>query len=301
MNLFYTFLTYYILSTGAVKECGCFGNCIPLSNEQTFYKDVVITVVNIFLWFFRHRVFPIFNKPSANLGLVGGIAVLSFLVQFYVLGHLPFYDCLPYQQGSNLWEKMHPDPATVIPDEYSTILTYEKNGVKKDFTTDEFNAQKIWEDKKWKFVDSKSTLVKKGNGKPEIPTDFALLGLDGEDYTQPILTAKGYTFLWFVRDPSAKNATKNMDRVKNIVAKASAMHVNFYALCSVGNDICKTYQEVWGMKDVKFYMMDQVISKTAIRSDPGLMLLRDGVVVEKWSYNDYPKDIVLENGVLSYK
>ncbi len=299
INIFYTFLTWYAWSSGKVKECGCFGDCIKLSNSATFYKDVALTAVSLFLWIFRYRVFAIFQKPMINAAIVGASAVFIFGFQWWTLHHLPIHDCLAYKVNNNLWEKMHSAPGATEA-VYSTVLVYEKNNVKKEFTQEEYMAQKLWEDTKWKFVDSKTTLIKEGSGLPEIPHDFMLNGFDDEDYTEKVLTAKGYTFLWFVRDPAKVNV-KDMERIKNIIAKSASMHVKFYVLCSAGIDVCKTYQEVWGMKDVTFFTLDGVVSKTAMRTDPGLMLLNDGTVVNKWSYLDYPKDIVLDNGKLNTK
>jgi uncharacterized membrane protein YphA (DoxX/SURF4 family) len=300
LNIFYTFLTYYIWTSGKVKECGCFGDCLKISNAETFYKDVILTSINLFLWIFRYRVFPIFKTAKYNAIIVWVAVVFAFGFQWYTLKFLPVHDCLPYRVGNNLWEKMQPGPdaqAAV----YETKLTYEKNGVKKEFTEEEFNKQKIWEDPAWKFDTSTSVLIKEATGQPEIPRDFALSGLTGADSTEKVLKAKGYTFLWFVREPEKDEVKKNMDRIKNIIAKAGPMNVKFYVLCTAGPDLCKTYQEVWGMKDVTFLTLDGTVSKTAIRTNPGLMLLNDGTVEGKWSYMNYPKDIVLENGKLNCK
>lgn len=300
LNIFYTFLTYYIWTSGKVKECGCFGDCLKISNAETFYKDVILTAINLFLWIFRYRVFPIFKTAKYNAIIVWVAVVFAFGFQWYTLKFLPVHDCLPYRVGNNLWEKMQPGPdaqAAV----YETKLTYEKNGVKKEFTEEEFNKQKIWEDPAWKFDTSTSVLIKEATGQPEIPRDFALSGLTGADSTEKVLKAKGYTFLWFVREPEKDEVKKNMDRIKNIIAKAGPMNVKFYVLCTAGPDLCKTYQEVWGMKDVTFLTLDGTVSKTAIRTNPGLMLLNDGTVEGKWSYMNYPKDIVLENGKLNCK
>ena len=301
VNVFYLFLTWFIWTSGKVKECGCFGDCLKISNAETFYKDVALTVISVFLFIFRYRVFPLFKKENMNMGIVAVSALFICGFQWWTLHHLPVHDCLPYKAGNNLWEKRQPSP-DAKPAEYATVLTYQKNGIKKEFTSEEFNAQKIWEDPKWKFVDSKSTLLKEATGQPEIPSDFTLNNLDDDDVTKEVLTAKGYTFLWFVREPDkAKLSPKSMEKLHNIINKATAMHVKFYVLCSSGPDLCKTYQEVWDMKTVTFLTLDQTVSKTAMRSNPGLMLLNDGVVVSKWSYMDYPKDIVLDNGQLMCK
>ncbi len=301
LNSFFLFLTWFIWTSGKVKECGCFGDCLKISNAETFYKDVALTAISIFLWIFRYRVFGIFKKEAINAAIVGAATVFIFAFQWWTLHHLPVHDCLPYRVGNSIYEKMQPSE-TATAAVFSTILTYQKNGVKKDFTSEEFNEQKIWEDPKWKFVDSKSTLVKEATGQPEIPSDFALTSYGDDDMTKAVLTAKGYTFLWFVREPNKAHLDeKYMERLHNIINKSTTMKVKFYVLCSSGVELCKTYQEAWNMKDVTFYMLDQTVSKTAMRSNPGLMLLKDGMVVGKWSYMDYPKDIVLDNGELLCK
>ena len=92
-----------------------------------------------------------------------------------------------------------------------------------------------------------------------------------------------------------------MEKLHNIIAKANAMHAHFYVLASVGWDLIKTYQEVWNMKDVTFYTLDATVSKTAMRTDPGLMLLNSGVVEHKWSYSDYPKDVEMNGDKIDIK
>ena len=301
MNGFYTYLTYYALYSGNIHECGCFGDCFKISNTATFYKDVVLLAVSIFLFIFRYRVFAIFNDEKKNIAIVAVAAVFAFGSQYYTLHHLPVHDCLPYRIGNNIWEKMQDAPGATQP-EYETNLVYEKNGIKKTFTKDEYTKEKIWEDPKWKFDTTMIKLIHEGSGLAEIPHDFAFIDEDKNEKTQEILTAKGYTFLWFVREPDKhKMSDKEMERLHNIIAKAGAMHVKFYVLASVGWDQIKTYQEVWNMKDVTFFTLDATVSKTAIRTDPGLMLLHDGVVEGKWSYLDYPKDIVLNGDKLDCK
>ena len=294
LSVFFTFLTAYALYSGKIKECGCFGDCIKISNTATFYKDIVLSVLALFLYIFRYRVFPIFHTAYINTSivLVGAIIVLGF--EFYTLHHLPVRDCLAYKPGTNINEKMQPAPDAIAP-VYATTFVYEKDGVKKDFTAENYP----WKDSTWKFVSSKTTLVKEGTGQPEIH-DFSLTDANEKDLTQQILTAKGYTFLWFVREPDIANLA-NMDRLHNLTAKAAAMHIPFYVACSADREICNTFQAAWGMKDVPFLIIDGTVSKTVIRTNPGLVLLKDGVVINKWSYLDYPKDMTLDNGNLDLK
>jgi len=301
VNAFYTFLTYYALYSGKIHECGCFGDCIKISNTATFYKDVALLAITLFLFIFRYRVFPLFKKPGVNVAIVSVAAVFAFGAQYYTLHYLPVYDCLPYKVGNNLWEKMKDAPDAKQP-VYDTKLVYEQHGVKKTFSKEEYTEKKIWEDPTWKFDTTINTLVTEGSGLAEIPHDFSFISRDKDDMTEDVLTAKGYTFLWFVRDPAKVDATgKSIERLRNIVSKAGAMHVKFYVLASVGWDLIDTYKQIWNLGDVTFFTLDATVSKTALRSDPGLMLIKDGVVAHKWSYLSYPKDIVMEGDQLDCK
>jgi hypothetical protein len=214
--------------------------------------------------------------------------------EWNTLHHLPVRDCLAYKAGTNIWQKMQPDADAVAP-EFATTFVYEKNGVKKDFTS----ANYPWKDTTWKFVSSKTVQTKEGSGQPEIH-DFSLTDSNEKDQTQAILTAKGYTLIWFLREPEKANVA-NMDKLRNLIAKAAVMHIPFYVACSADRDMCKTYQEAWNMKDVPFMIIDGTVSKTVIRTNPGLVLLKDGVVMNKWSYLDYPADMALDNGTLDFK
>jgi uncharacterized membrane protein YphA (DoxX/SURF4 family) len=285
LNIFFTFLTWYALTSGKIKECGCFGDCIKISNTATFYKDVVLTVIVLFLFIFRYRVFPLFNKAAINASVVGLAAVFAFGFQWWTLNHLPVEDCLPYKVGNNITEKMKPGP-DYKPAEFATTFIYEKNGVKQEFTMENYP----WKDPSWKFVSKNQTEISPASGEPEIH-DFSLIDADNNDVTEDILSAEGSVYLWFLREPEKANI-KKIDELKTLIAKAQEAKIPFYMVSSVSRDIAETYQEAWGLKHVPFLTLDGTASKTAMRTNPGLMLLRKGTVVNKWGFLDYPKDLV---------
>ena len=294
LNIFYTFLTGYALVTGKIKECGCFGDCIPLSNSVTFYKDVVLTAMCFVLFAYRYRVFPISNKSIINASIVGAATIFSFGFQWWTLHHLPYHDCLPYKAGNNIWEKMQPGP-DYTEAVYEHVFVYEKNGIKQEFTMENYP----WKDTSWTYVDRKDKLVKEATGLPAIH-DFSLTDSAGVNQTEAVLKAKGYTFLWFIRDPEHAK-TKNMDKLRTLITKAQGLHIPFYMACSADKEMCRTFEEAWNMKDVPFLTIDGTVVKTALRTNPGLMLIKDGIVVRKWSYLDYPKELNMEGDNLSTK
>jgi len=293
LNLFFTFLTGFALFSGKVKECGCFGACIKISSEATFYKDIVLLVLSLVLFVYRGRITGLFQK-HVNSALIILAVVFSAGIQWWALQHLPFNDCMPYKPGNSIWEKMQPGkdykPAVI-----QSMFTYEKNGQKKEFTQDNYP----WQDTTWKFVDRKDKVISEATGEPEIH-DFILTDSDGNDQTQAILTAKGYTLFWFIRQFD-KAHMDNMDKLNNIIAKAKAQHIPFYILCSIDRETSKPFFQKWNLTGIPVFTLDGTASKTAIRTNPGLMLLKDGIVAQKWSFRDYPSDMTLSNGQIEFK
>ena len=281
--LFFTFLTAYVLFSGKIKECGCFGDCIKISNEETFWKDVALLVMILILFIFRNRVKPIFSGyPSVALLVLSGFFALG--IQWWALEHLPFYDCLPFKVGVDI-NKDSKTPPGAIPDQYESSMISEKDGMQKEFTLENYP----WQDTTWKFVDRKDKLVKKGNAEPKI-RDFIITDTEGNDLTEQILNTPGYTFLWFVKDPEEARMD-NIDRVKQLAVEANSQNVAFYALMSSDKETSAAFQKKWGLDAIHFLVLDRTVSKTAMRSNPGLMLLEQGVIRGKWSFRDYPASI----------
>ncbi len=281
---FFTFLTAYVLFSGKIKECGCFGDCIKISNEETFWKDVILLVLAIILVIYRKRIKPVFSGYPGTAIMIT-TAFFSFGVQAYALEHLPYYDCLPYKVGVdiNVDSKI---PPGAIPDEYETVMIYEKDGVEKEFTMENYP----WQDTTWHFVDRTSKLIKKGNAEPKIK-DFMISDYDGNDYTEQILQTPGYTFLLFVKDPE-KARTDKMDELKELIKATYAKGGAFYLLSSAPKEATDKFVEENGL-NVDVLIIDKTVSKTALRSNPGLMLLKQGVIQGKWSFRDYPDPSII--------
>jgi hypothetical protein len=245
------------------------------------------------LWAYRKQITGLFNKHVNTAIMILSVAFAAG-IQWWDLEHLPFHDCMPYKAGYNLWEKMQPGkdykPAVI-----KSVFIYEKNGEKKEFSMENYP----WQDSTWKFVDRKDKVMSEATGEPEIH-DFILIDSNNNDQTQQILTAKGYTFFWLIREFD-KADMSNIDKLQHLAAKAAELHVPFYILCSNDKESSKAFLQKWNLANVPSLSLDGTASKTAIRTNPGLMLLNDGVVVNKWSYRDYPAEMALYNGKLDLK
>ncbi len=192
--VFFTFLTGYALFSGKIRECGCFGDCIPLQANQSFMKDLVLLALILVIFPYRNRIQPLIAPRSALIVLFFS-TIFSFALQWYVLQHLPIVDCLPYKVGNNLPEKMKM-PAGAIPDSTVILFTYEKNGKQSSFTADNFPADF---DDSYKFVKREDKVVRKGTATPAI-RDFSLQTLNGTDTTLALLNEPGTKLFFFIKD-----------------------------------------------------------------------------------------------------
>ncbi|GAA4458728.1 BT_3928 family protein [Rurimicrobium arvi] len=290
---FFTFLTAYVYLTDKIKECGCFGDCIKISNAETFWKDVILLAFVLILFAFRKRVPQMFNNRITGV-LMTITVILAFGIQWRTLNYLPYFDCLAYKKGTHIWTKMQAPPGSK-PDVYKTIMIYEKDGKQQEFDENNFP----WEDSTWKFVDSKSILIQKGNADPEIK-DFVLSDYEGNEQTEAILKQPGYTFFLFIRDVN-KASTENIDRIHNLIRQSVQLNVPFYVLTSSGRNDANRFSEQYKLQGAQWLVMDVTVSKTAMRTNPGLMLLQDGTIRGKWSFKTYPKGITLTGNTLSYQ
>src|SRR5260221_9669241 len=190
--IFFTFLTGYALLSGKFKNCGCFGDCLPITPKTSFLKDVLLTLLIIFLFWQRKKIKPLFSGTSTLLAMIVAI-LFSFAIQWYTLSYLPFADCLPFKKGNNLAEKMK-IPEGARPDSFAIRFIYEKGGKEFEFSPAELPSDLAT----YTFVKRTDRLIRKGNAEPEIK-GFALSGTTGEDSTQIVLS-QPYAILLFCED-----------------------------------------------------------------------------------------------------
>lgn len=278
--IFFTFLTGYAFLSGKVQECGCFGDCIPLTAGQSFAKDLILLVLILFLFALRRRIEPL-TSPTVSAALLTLTLVFSVAFQWYVLIHLPYIDCLPFKRGNNIPEKMKP-PSGSVPDSTVITLVYEKNG--KQLEIEGANFPKEY-DSTWHFVNRFDKIVRKGNAVPPIK-DLAFTTASGTDTTQDVLDAKGYKLFLFLRE--FRDQSPSWDKAFGIIltmVKSKKIPV-FIITADFGNVQAWTVSQ--GIADaVTVLKCDATVIKTAARADPTLYLIHGGTVKDKWSYADF--------------
>jgi uncharacterized membrane protein YphA (DoxX/SURF4 family) len=280
--VFFTFLTAYALFSGKIKECGCFGDCIPLQAQQSFIKDLILLVLILLIFPFRNKIQPALTARSSIVVLLA-TTVFSFGLQWYVLKHLPIVDCLPYKVGNNIPQKMEPEPGS-IKDSTVIMFTYEKNGKQQSFTADEFPADF---DDSYTFVKREDKVVRKGTAVAAI-RDFALQNEHGNDTTMVLLHEPGLKLYLFIKDGYKRGGWEQ--EFAQIVEKAKAKNIKTFIVTNL------EHLDIFD-EELTILRADGTAIKTAARHNPTLFLIDRGTVLNKWSAPDLDKAFNKVNGL----
>lgn len=284
----FTPLTLILAIKNPVTDCGCFGDALVLTNWETFWKNIILLALTLVVFYNRTKFKSIFNVLEESLFLA--ITALFMLgIECYSYRHLPLLDFRPYAIGKNITEGMT-IPEGAPHDQYEITLKYKnKNtGEIKEFTEQNYP----WQDTlNWEYDSSSEKLVKEGYKAPI--HDFVIEHPAMGDITQEVLTDPGYTFLAIAYNIQ-KTDPENQEKLNRLAAYAKDKGYRFYGLsASVGEEI----QQYAKDHDVNydFCSTDEIQLKTIVRSNPGLILLKEGTILDKWGHRDLPEVKELEH------
>ena len=288
--LFYlvmTPLTLYIALTNPVSDCGCFGDAIVLTNWQTFWKNVVLIVLAIILVALRKHVRQLWSNWMEIL-LVALTILAAVVFMSWTRNHLPIKDFRPYKIGNHLPTLME-YPEDAEPDVYEYAFVYEKDGVEQTFTLENYPKG----DSTWTFVRQDSRLIKKGYEPPI--HDLEIMNAYYEDLTWDILESEEPVTLVVMYD--LKKADKSQ------IAKVEALASNlspfaslpdtlplqgesegaFYILTGSGTDDIINFCLEYPTLSDYVCTCDPVTLKTIVRANPGVIVLQNGTVIDKYN------------------
>lgn len=281
LTLFFTFLTSYVLFSGKIRACGCFGDCIPLTPIQTFTKDIILTLLIVLLIIYKKNILPIFKGMAGATVVFISLAGTTFL-QFYVLKHLPVKDCLPYKKGNNILE-LRKMPSNAIPDKFEYNFIYEKGGAKKEFNMNHLP------DSSWKFIDRKEILIARGSNNVPLINDFSLIDSSGVNMTEEILGQNGEYYLFFVQNLNG-GANRWSAAFSELYQKAKGQKRAIYIVTSEKQKV-NHFFNMLNSYDLPVLSCDATAIKTAARANPSLFIMNGAVVVQKYSWADIDKAI----------
>lgn len=275
--LFYcimTPLTLYIAIANPVSDCGCFGDALVITNWQTFWKNIILLLLSICLVICRKAIPELFSWwmeiiiTLAALGSVAGIMGYSYT-------HLPQIDFRPYKVGNHIPTLMEiPDDAEV--DQYEITLIYAKDGKEQTFTLENYPKG----DPEWTFVDQKSVLIKKGYVPPI--HDFEIETLEGDYITQDILESEEPVALVVMYDLS-KTDTTQLEKLMHMIHE----YPRVYFLTASGEEEIFAFAEELGWDEETTYstfcFTDPITLKTIVRANPGVIVVQNGTIIDKYN------------------
>lgn len=279
LTLFFTFLTSYVLFSGKIRACGCFGDCIPLTPVQTFTKDIILTVLIIILLIGQKHITPILKSWMRTAKIIGA-TVLVIWLQFYVQRHLPIKDCLPYKEGNNILE-LRKTPKDATYDKFYYSYIYKKGSEEKEFGMDKLP------DSTWEFVkEAGKKLIEKGNGKTALINDFSLTTQSGTDTTEALLSTPGEYYLLFVKDKYPGDEEWSATIAYMMQRNKTMPH---FVVSSQPDAADSLFNKGREKAAVPILTCDGVAIKTAGRSNPTLYKMKGAVIQKKYGWADLSK------------
>lgn len=283
---FMTMVTVWIVMADPVRDCGCFGDALHLTNTETLIKNIVLLVCSLVIMYRPLAMFRFVSK--SNQWIVTNYTIVFILVSSGLsLYYLPIFDFRPYHIGVNIPRGMEIPKGAKLP-QFKTTFIMEKNGQRKEFTLDNYP------DASWKFIDSKTVQTSEGYIPPI--HDFSITdNKTGLDLTNSVLSHKGYTFLLIA--PHLETADdNNFGDIDRLYEYAQSYDIPFYCLTASTTKAIKRWIDLTGA-EYPFCIIDEAVLKTIIRSNPGLLLLKDGTIINKWSHNNLPNEAKLSRPI----
>ena len=285
--IFFTFLTFVSAAFKVVTSCGCFGDAIPLTPWQSFTKDLVLLVLIVYLFAHREQINPIVTNSKTQRLVFAFVTVLSLGFGIFTYNYLPVIDFLPYKVGANIPESMKA-PAGAPLDEFLIMyqLKHKKTGETKSMSDKEYMKLEVWKDENWEVVgDPEKKLIKEGY-QVKIK-DLVISDGSGTDYTKELIENPFYNLVVVAYNLNEVN--------EEAVAKTNALALNAAEQFNIRTVLLtsNSAQDAAAFsKKMKLFMeifyADAVPLKSMVRANPGVLLLKNGVVVNKWHYHSLP-------------
>lgn len=273
MIIFFTFLTFYSAYFDKVTDCGCFGDALPLTPWQSFYKDVVLLILILVLFFNRKYITPILN-PVSHRWIIFLSFMLCFTFAYYVLMHLPLIDFRPYKVGNNIPEQMSL-PQDARKAEYEYIWKFNRIG-EEIIVINKGEYPQV----EGELVGVETKLIRKGD-EPAIK-DFQI-EKEGEDYSEEIFAED--KVLMIVAYNLKNVETEGLAAVKILTDQAQDLGYLVVGLTASGKEAQQQLKEKFNL-NFDFYQSDETLLKTIVRANPGILTLRKGTITQKVHWFD---------------
>lgn len=274
MMLVMTPLTLWLAVTGAVPDCGCFGDALHLSNWATFGKNLLLLLGIIYLICFNKSL-PCVYGPAVQWMVMALSLAFVLAVAYYGYFKQPLIDYRPYPIGTRLVS------ATTVDDgngEDDFIFVYSKDGVEQEFTIDEVPD----EDDGWEYVTryhahrphGKVIMLNSDN-----PGNIAIMDEEGSDVTLDVLADSRRTVLLLFPDLPHVGVV-NSFALNELTDAALVADADVIGLTPATPDEVEHWKDM-SMASYPIYYMDDSELKMVARGNPAVVYLEDGAIVWK--------------------
>lgn len=285
--IFFTFLTFYSAFFEVVTSCGCFGDAIPLTPWQSFSKDLILLILIIVIFRGRNEIYPLIANRKTQQNISAVVVVLALGFGLYTYNFLPIVDFLPYKIGNNIPSLMLiPPGAPADLYEITYQLKNKSTGETRQLTDKEYIRTEIWKDADWEIEgEPRSRLISKGYDVKI--KDLNIVDSQGTDYNKEILENPYYNLVIVAYDLAKSN--RNGIGKLNALAINAAENFNIRTVLLTSNSAQDA--EAFSNENklvMEVFYVDAIPLKSMVRANPGLMLLKDGVVIDKWHFHNLP-------------
>ena len=281
MMLLFTPFSLFLWLTDVVSDCGCFGESIVMSNGATFVKNVVLLIFAVASFFGRSLFVGNLSRNTRWI-LVLFSWVYIFGLQAMCLSHLPLIDFGPYAVGSNLRSKVE-----FVPDVYEEMAICHKVGEEESFFVPADSVMGSG----WELDGYTEVLVTPGT-EPEIG-NFSILDWDSDiEFADELLADTGHVCIVVIEDVETASVT-HVDKINDLYDHCMENGIRFCAVSSSHGAPVLQWTKRTGA-EYPVYWGDKAMLRSMLRANPGLLLLKDGVIMGKWAAADIPATEMLE-------
>lgn len=271
----FTTITYFDATLNLVPDCGCFGDAVKLSNWETFYKNIILIIMAVLIFVKRKETVQLTSKFFQNSAL-SLITVMFIAFVYYSSTHLPVVDFRIWKIGN--------DMKTIGEADTKVYVTYKNNETAE--TKEYLSPNYPWNDStwlsNWSFVGQRfdnSSLIKMH----ELIIEDSL----SNDYTNDLIENPFVQILVIIPDIDKVNKIS----LEKAMAINDELEENQFLAIITGSSF-ETAERVFRNKNIEVYFADDIELKAMIRSNPGIVVLQNGIIINKYHYNDFPDRIL---------
>lgn len=283
MMVFFTVLTLIDALTNKVSDCGCFGDAILLTNWETFWKNIALDLLLVISFIFDKVKFPSFVNRKLGIGVTGVIIFLVLGFSVFNAMYEPIIDFRAWKEGN----RMVPKPEDQKPPVSYALYKNNQTNQEREFGMDEL--MQAYQDEpdfidKWTFISSRvintNTVAADGFSMLDVITD--------KDQSLEVLSHPGVSFIFTIVDLESPSK-KAIERIKEFEIQANEFGCQTVIITSSSIKKWADFTEKYDWKDIVIYSTDDKAIETMMRSNPGIVMMKDGVVKKKWSWRVLPE------------